>query len=171
MRGPSPIGTIKPYTTFTYYKENVDPKVKVGILMYEKIISNYCKFLAGKLIDIGIVKLPAGTGVLQVFGRNIRCFIDKKNGKIRGVIDWYETKKLWEECEECKKNKQLVFFTNEHSGYKVYRVFWLNKTNKIINKLNYSFHTRPAVRKEISKRIKSGDYCYMDLARKKRRKK
>lgn len=155
--------------TYEMYKENVSKERRFSKMEYYKVVKKFLMYMSDKLIDIGILKLPKNLGVLQIMGDDIKIRIDKKTGKMKGAIDWNSTKKLWEECEECKRNRQLVFFTNDSEGFKIYKVMWFNKTNNLINKRLYRFKASTSLKKKLTKRIKSGDFAY--LYRQKKQKK
>lgn len=128
---------------------------------YKETVKKFLNYMADKLLYIGMLKLPAGLGVLQIMGSDLKISIDNKTGKIKGNVDWAETRKLWRECEECKKNKQLVFFTNDDTGFKIYKVYWFSKINRLVNKSVYKFTTCMSFRQKLYKKLKMGDYAYM----------
>ena len=163
------ISCLKIKDTYQYYKDHTEKEMLVSQDEYYRTVRKFLNYMADKLLEVGMLKIPCGLGVLQILGYDIAIRIDKKTGKIRGRVDWNETKKLWETCEECRKNKQLVFFTNEHTGFKVYRVFWYTKTNHLVNKSIYRFHTSKTFTKRLAKKIKSGDYAYLYRQKKHRR--
>jgi len=155
--------------TYSRYKESVPKELRVNKVEYYKVIRTFLKYMSEKLIDIGLLKLPSDLGVLQIMGDNIKINIDKETGKVKGAVDWNETKKLWKECEECKKNKQLVFYTNDLTGFKVYKIFWFTTTNKLVNKSFYRFKACLPLRKKLAKHIKNGNFTYLYRHQKKKK--
>lgn len=76
----------------------------------------------------------------------------KKNGKLRTIPDWGESKKLWEKMypdktsEDIKniKDKPTVYFTNDHSNGKFVKIIW-DKTS--CNFKLHSYYSFKPVRK------------------------
>lgn len=162
VRRKDRLSGLKVGDTYKTYKDLIPKEQRVSNKKeYVQTVKKFLDYMSDKLINIGILKLPQSLGVLQIMGEDMRIYIDEKTGKVNGSIDWYETKKLWNECEECKKNRQFVFYTNDATGFKRYRVFWFNKTNKLVNKSIYKFYACLSLRKKLAKHIKMGDYAYM----------
>ena len=147
--------------TYKYYKANVDKEKRLDKRQYYDTVKKFLKYMSDKLIDIGMVKIPASLGVLQIMGSDIKISIDKETGKIKGNVDWNSTVNLWKECEECKNKKQLVFYTNDDTGFKLFKTYWFNKTNRISNKSLYRFKASRPFKRRLAKHIKSGDYSYL----------
>lgn len=152
---------IKIGDTYDFYKSFAPKDKLVGRKEYYKYVKTFLNYMSDKLINIGMVKIPSSLGVLQIMGSNTKIYIDKKTGKMKGNVDWHNTLKLWDECPECKENKQLVYFTNDETGFKIYKFYWINKINRIENKSIYRFRSCKPIRIRLAKKIRTGDFSYL----------
>lgn len=155
-------GSLSLDESYLHYKETYTKrKNRYNKRTYKAIIKGFLGHMAKQLVNVGIVKLPASMGVLQILGTPTRMKM-LPNGKMFSKINWGETLELWKEHPELEEKKQFVFYTNEHSNFNIYKVFWITKTNKIINKTRYKFRTGYNLRKMLSKKILSEDYSYLN---------
>lgn len=122
---------------------------------FVSLCNEYHKFLMEKVFKGFEVTLPMRLGTLQILGKKQKIKFDK-NGNPNLSPNWPKTKKLWEKCPECKKKKQRVYNTNEHSSGIRYRLTWSKKRVLIKNKILYSFILTRANKREIYRRILAG---------------
>lgn len=138
-------------TAYKQYKEETDNPV--SLKEFITLSNKFAQFIKDELLNGEIVLLPRNLGILQVIGREKKVKVDK-DGKITGLsVDWGSTRRLWKECEKCKKNKQLIHFFNEHSDGVGYRIIWSRLKTKIFNKRYYTFIPAKAVKRELSRKI------------------
>lgn len=142
--------------SYKYYKKQVDDPVDIST--YVDLCNRYGQFLIDKAIDGYRVTLPAKLGLLMVVGNKQKVKI--VDGEIRGLaIDWVKTKLLRDRSEEARKERKLVYHTNEHSDGIRYKFFWKKKNVIIANKNVYSLKVSRANKRKLSQRIKDGqDY-------------
>jgi hypothetical protein len=96
--------------------------------------------LSGKQIKVHYL------GIIEIVGAKTKIKLNNK-GHV-GNVNWPDTKELWNKCEECKENKQFVYFLNEHSGSIYYRV--------LSNKRFYNFKPNFTFRKMLTALIHKG---------------
>jgi len=138
---------------YKFYRENSNKPVNKQT--YLKLTALFSKFLIKKLYEKGKLILPARLGLVSIIGRKTTTrFVD---GKIRGPIpNWKETRKLWEEDPEAKKNKQLIFLLNEETDGIKYKYVWSRKNVLVFNKDLYNIVFTRKNKRDLAKLIKSG---------------
>lgn len=123
--------------SYKLYKR--DCKKPIEIDQYLDIVHSFLKFIMNEVYNGEKVALPQRLGTINVIGKKIKAGIDKETGQIKNLApDWVRTKELWENCPECKENKQLVFHLNEHTNGVRYRINWSKKNVLVKNKTMYS---------------------------------
>lgn len=131
--------------------------------IYYPVLSLFMEYLSEQLLNEGLITLPYGLGKLCIIGCTKK--IKFKDNKIVGLpVDWLETKKLWERDKESKKNKQLVFFLNEHTNGIMYSFRWYRTNVYSTNKNLYDFRPCRGIKKKLCNNIKSGkEYLLREL--------
>lgn len=151
MRGPKKYYSIR--DSYKIYKKL--SKSPVGISLFLSICNSYMKFLAGKLLSSGEVPVPERLGKLSILGRKIKVRVE--NGEIKGLApDWVNTKKLWEQDEEAKAKKQLVFHFNEETNGVRYKFLWGKSRVLVANKTLYNFRLTRHNKRTLSKMVQEG---------------
>jgi hypothetical protein len=113
--------------SYKQYKADY-PRSHVDIKTYKKVCLTFFRVSVECLLDGMEVKIPF-MGSFKVAKRK-RDF-----NKLQP--NWVETKKLWDEDPEAKKNKKLVYHLNEHSKGFYYRFHW--RKGMVKNISAYSF--------------------------------
>lgn len=109
---------------FSFYKKYYKNTEDISRRVFSDISNMYVKFLISKVIEGKEVYLPQNCGRLSIVGTKEKVKIDKE-GNITGLSpNWRKTKELWDISEEARKNKKLVYNTNEHSEGIRYRFKW-----------------------------------------------
>lgn len=144
------------YSYKEYKKESKNP---LDIKDYIELCNGYNQFLMDKVFEGHEVVLPKQMGSMYIVGTKTKLkFTD---GKPNLAPDWVKTKKLWDECEECKEKKQLVYHTNAHSGGIRYKLMWSKKRMPIKNKTLYAFRLTRAHKRRIHDGIKNGNEYFI----------
>lgn len=147
----------------TFYLEKGAAKRKSGIRdpkEFCNIVETFTKYLVDKVFSGYDVELSRGMslGVLGVRGRKVTPTLDE-DGNIVGLApDWKTTKELWESNPEAKKNKQIVYFMNEHSSGVRYTINWFKRgmTTENSGLYNLALTKGPlGIRRKLSKKIKN----------------
>lgn len=122
---------------------------------YLELANEFMKFISQELLETGEIILPLRLGKVQILGKKLKPKFE--DGVIKGLApDWVSTKKLWEEDEEAKKNKQLVYHFNEDTNGIRYRYYW-NKTRVLVsNKALFILKMSRANKRALSKIVKEG---------------
>ena len=94
-------------------------------------------------------------GTFSIVGKKIKVSFNE-HGVPNLAPNWKETKELWNECEECREKKQIVYHTNSHSGGIRYRLHWSKKKSLIRNKTLYSFRLTRDNKRRINADILKG---------------
>jgi hypothetical protein len=139
--------------SYKLYLKSTDTPIDIS--MYLSIVNGFMKFLIKKLFSTGSIMFPERLGSLQIVGRKVKVRIE--DGEIKGLApDWANTKKLWEENEQAKKDKQLVYHFNEHTNSVRYRFFWSKARALVTNKTLYNLRMTRSNKRELSKLIQEG---------------
>lgn len=140
--------------SYKMYKKECDNPV--DIKTYLLIAADYNKFLINKVLEGEEVSLPARMGTLSIIGKKQKVRFDEE-GKVIGLApDWVKTKKLWDENPEAKKNKKLVYHTNEHSDNIRYKFSWSKFRVLVENKTLYSLRLTRTNKRAVHKKIING---------------
>lgn len=135
---------------------------KFNLAIMEKIIEGFVFTMPYRLGEVGIVE-------------HVKKIEFDENGDVdtsKLSIDWHATIKLWnrlypENKNNVKnhkkiKNKPLVYFTNEHTDYRVFRFHWKKRNSNIKNKSAYAMVIPPQHKLALARHIKSNpnvQYC------------
>lgn len=139
--------------SYRIYKKKVQNPV--DLKTYITLCNNYNKFLMSKVFEGFEVTLPSRLGTFQIIGNKKKIRFDE-NGKPMLPPDWVKTKALWEKCEECKKEKKIVYHTNDHTNGVVYKLHWSKKRVLIKNKSLFSFRLTRDNKRNIHRMIIEG---------------
>lgn len=140
--------------SYRLYKQLTDNPV--DIKTYLILTADYNKYLISKVLEGKEVTLPSRMGTLSILGKEQKIKFDEE-GKIKGLApDWVKTKKLWEENEEAKVNKKLVYHTNSHTDNVRYKFLWSKKNVLVENKTLYSLRLTRTNKRAVHKEIING---------------
>jgi len=140
--------------SYKKYCENTDNEV--DIKTYLLIVGDYNKFLMNKVLEGIEVTLPARMGTLSILGKKQKVRIDEE-GNIHGLApDWVKTKKLWEENEEARKNKKLLYHINSHTDGVRYKFLWSKLQVLVENKTLYSLRMTRDNKRAVNAMAKQG---------------
>lgn len=114
------------------------------------IIRGINKLIAEELANGQTVDFPAKMGRLELHKYQVGAFFHNNKLKVTYPVDWYNTKKLWEEDEEAKKNKTLMYYTNQWVYFIKYIVSKANYENKSF----YQFAPNTFIKRRLGKNIK-----------------
>lgn len=126
--------------------------------LYRSVVNDLFLFMRETLFREGIVKIPERLGSIYIIGIKNKLKFDDKGRVCNRKPNWFETKKLWEEDEEAKKNKQLIYYMNEHTDGVFYRSNWKKYNVFCPNKYLYHFKLSSDSKKLLNKFILSGDH-------------
>lgn len=144
---------------YKFYKKNNSDSVL--LLEFLDIVNGYSNYLMTKLIDAEAVPLPERLGLLEFSGLKLKPRIDNE-GRIQGLSpDWKKTNELWNKCDTCKEEKQLVFFFNEHTQGLRYKLRWSKKRVFVSNKEYYAFRLSFTNKKRFKDALMEGKEYYV----------
>lgn len=148
-------------SSYKYYRKTI--KGSEDRKTYLDIVGKFMLFLMDKVFEGFEVKLPAKMGSFYIVGRRVKPSIDE-NGEIKGVApNWAETKKLWDNNEEAKKSKTLVYCFNERTNGIKYKLIWSRRNVNLVNKMIYSFRLSRTHKRRINELVTSGkEYLVME---------
>lgn len=139
------------YKTYKDMSEN-----PIDFQAYLDLSYLYLSFLMEKVLKGDEVTLPSRMGSLEIRGTKEKIEIDE-TGTIKGLSpNWKKTVELWNKDEEAKKNRKLVYNTNEHSSNTRYRFVWRKSRVLVSNKTLYSLKMSRANKRLLSSLIKQG---------------
>lgn len=126
---------------------------------YKKILFNFHKTIARKIIEGFKVKIPFKLGYFYMLGRKKRIkIIDGK--VIGGHPNWKETLKFWEENPEAKKEKKIIYYDNIHTDGYSYYLKWQKIPVIVRFGRLYTFKLSRLNRNELAKAIKEDKKRY-----------
>jgi len=141
-------------TSYKTYTDNSTQPVEKK--EYVSIANGFMKFVMDKVLDGENVKLPVKFGSLYISGKKVNPKLNEEGKIINLAPDWVKTKQLWETCEDCKKDKQLVYHFNEHTNGIKYRYNWSKKNLISRNKILYSLVLSRSNKRALFQKIKEG---------------
>lgn len=138
---------------FKYYKKNKEQTVDEK--NYVKINNAFNQFIIDKVFDGYDVVLPARMGILSIVGKKKKLSFNE-DGTPRLPPDWKKTKKLWDKNPEAKKNKKLVYITNEHTDGIIYSFFWSKLRMLVAYKSVYSLRMVRGNKRRVWREVLNG---------------
>lgn len=124
------------YSFFTKTRET-----DIDITTFRRVIKAFNKAVTESIVyNSDEFRLPFRLGYLRIRKHKTKIKIDP-NGKLMVSHlkpDWAATKKLWQENEEAKENKKIVYHTNKHTSGYYYKWYWDKRTCNITNSSVYS---------------------------------
>jgi hypothetical protein len=144
------------YTTqdaYTLYKKSVEfPLTKKEYMI---IIKEFSLLVYDLLVESYAIVLPFGLGRVAIKSK-VTSFEPNKQGNIIAPVDWQKTNKLWKDFPQEKEKKTKIYFMNEHSEYKSYRISWSKPKIAMKNKSFYHFSLTDFLKDKFTSLIKSG---------------
>lgn len=141
--------------SYKTYKKMTTLKKPIQRDLYVKIVNDFMQFLMKEVWEKGSVILPNKMGKLEVKGTKVK--VKTFNGEIRGLApDWVETKKLWEQDEEAKKNKKVLFHFNEQTEGVRYKYCWVRNGVAAYTKDYYNLILSRTNKRTLAELIRSG---------------
>jgi hypothetical protein len=148
----------------TAYTKSTSELEKVGYSTYAKVLNEFNKAVVHEILQSAFEYImPCRLGTLRIkkYKPTIKVL---KNGSIKGKLkpDWKATKELWAKNEDAKKNKKLVYHTNDHSDGYEYKWHFSNYRSTCKNKSAYCFVPSRTNKRAITALVKDenfkGDY-------------
>jgi len=137
-----------------YFKKS-EFKRKLTKSEYLKLLNGFNDFVIDCILKGETVYLPGKLGAVQIVGKKRNIKVTEKG--ISGLsVDWVETKKLWQSCEECKEQQKKIYNFNEHSDGVGYRFMWSRTAVTVVNKYFYTYCPNRNSKRELAKRIREG---------------
>lgn len=125
---------------FKFYKKAFKED-SVSQSLHSKVLNSFNKKLVRSILtDAFEYILPHRLGVLRI--KKYKPQLLDKDGNLRKhklKPNWKATNELWERSEEARKNKKLVYHTNEHSDGYQYKWHFSNYRSTCTNKSAYCF--------------------------------
>lgn len=120
---------------------------------FYSIVRRINNYLADNLLSGQDIKFPCRMGQLELRKYDARFNIVDGKVKTNLPIDWDRTLRLWYEDEESYKNKTLIKMEEKE----IYRVYYNKQLANYENKAFYEFQVNRDLKRNIKKRIKSGN--------------
>lgn len=144
---------------YRHYIDNLDSFEKnQGYALPQRVINAAVFDLNRKLMQDVIFKniffsMPYNLGSIAIL-KNKPVPKRKENGNLSLPIDHGETRKLWKEDPEAKKNRRYVYHRNTHSGGYVAAFRWLKSRAKVKNIFGYRFVPVKQIKRDLAKAMK-----------------
>jgi len=134
-----------------------DVKEPIDLNTYLNIVHSFLRFIMNQVIEGEQVTLPQKLGSISIQGKKVSPKTDPDTGEMTNLApDWVRTKKLWNECPKCKKEKQLVYHLNEHTNGIRYRFNWRKRDVLVKNKTLYSLVFTREHKRTVSNLVNQG---------------
>jgi hypothetical protein len=142
-----------PYTLQDMYKEYIKDKEEgspyhIEYKSFVLICTEFYKGISKHILNGGIYFMPHRLGNISVIKKR-----PKKMTKFSLSPDWSNTQKFG----------KLIPHTNDHSDYYKFRFHWSKTDCYVSNKGKYRMVFTRENKRELAKKIKSGDYEYFEL--------
>jgi hypothetical protein len=146
----------------TAYKKTVEDAVDYST--YADILNKFNKAVVEEILHNAFeFIMPCRLGTLRIkkYKPSVRVLED---GTLKGKLNpnWKATRKLWAKNEDAKKNKILVYHTNDHSDGYEYKWHFSNYRSTCENKSAYCFIPSRTNKRAIAALVKDenfkGDY-------------
>ncbi len=163
---------IKTSDLYNYYKENIPVvdsitgkgKTSGAYDITNKMYSDILKDINNAIISLIILEnfefdLPFKLGHLSLKQRKIK-FKLTESGELDTRylnVDWKATNDLWNSNEESKKNKNLIFFTNEHTNGNRMSYWWSKKGASTVGIKAYYFLPSRDMKRKAAKFLQDTD--------------
>lgn len=159
---------VKTKDLYKFYINSISPvesilggKTKGEYDITEKMYSSIIKDMNLAIINLIILenfefKMPYNLGTLSMKQSQIKYKLDT-NGELNTKFlsaDYKATKELWAKDEEARKNRKLIFHTNEHSNGNRMAYWWSKKGAKVSGISVYFFIPCRQVKRAPAKYIK-----------------
>lgn len=128
-----------------YRKSDAEGQQKLTKQQFHDIVLACNTWIIAQILKGLVVPLPCALGSLEIVKTPCKRKRDNR-------INWLETKRLWMEDEECRRNKTLVRFEEEY----IYEVLYLSKGSKLKHRKNHYFMTSRLLKRQIKKQINKG---------------
>jgi len=129
-------------------------------IIFKKIINYFNKEICRNIVEKSVeYRLPYRLGYLRIRKHKTRLIVSP-DGKLKTnhmYPNWEATKNLWKNNEEARKNKKIVFHTNDHTNKFYYKWYWDKRACNIRNSSVYSIIMSRTNKRLIAKAIKNND--------------
>lgn len=125
---------------YSLYKKSVDNPVDKK--MHSAVLNSFNKAISKAITENAFEYIiPFRLGILRIKKYKAQYKIDEETGKIIGnlPVNWKATNELWKDNDEAKKDKKMVYHTNEHSNGYQYKWNFSNYRSNCVNKSAYCF--------------------------------
>jgi len=144
----------------TYLKEHKEED-KINSSIYSKILNSFNKKISKKIMEESFEYIiPYRLGNLRIKKYKPSVKIDE-NGNLdyKGLSpNWKATKELWKKDKKAKKDKKIVFHTNDHSDGYNYKWHFSNYRSNCQNRSVYSFIPSRTNKRTLAELIKDEEF-------------
>ena len=143
-----------------YSKEN-KLETSISSSLHSKILNSFNKKISKKIMEESFEYIiPYRLGNLRIKKYKPSIKIDE-NGNLdyKGLSpNWKATKELWKKDKDAKKNKKIVFHTNDHSDGYNYKWHFSNYRSNCENRSVYSFIPSRTNKRTLAELIKDEEF-------------
>jgi hypothetical protein len=160
---------------YEFYKSQLKPVESIAggetLGSYDikaKLYGEVLRELNSRIFDLIILenfefKLPYSLGKLSMVQKKVKIKLDE-NGELKTknlAVNYKATNELWRNDEEARKNKTLIFHTNEHSDGNRMSYMWSKKGAKCQGLESYYFLACRTIKRKPSKFLSDPDLKLM----------
>lgn len=143
---------------YKFYQSNSDAPLEYSMFgkIYKAFFAEISRIIIYEAFEF---RVPHRLGRLRIrkYKPKVKVNSDGTLDKSRLRPNWGKTNALWARSEEAKKNKQLVYHTNDHSDGYQHRFFWEKRMMNVPNYSAYSFIPARANKRELAAVLKDED--------------
>lgn len=142
---------------YKFYKES--RKSDISYSLYSRVLDDILKGIADAMSNqMYDFKLPFNLGriITRKFAPPLK-YDEDGNPFIKRGIDWNGTRLLWAEHPELEK-KQYLYHMNDHSSGYTFTIIYRKRGCKFRNRLYYTAQVNRAIKRNIAKKIFSGEF-------------
>lgn len=145
---------------YRFYRDSVKNvnKIPIDQSTFRKILRYYNTKVCEEIVENSEeLRMPYRLGYLRIKKFKFRLILDADGNIKKSHLkpDWKKTKELWENNEDAKLNKKLVYHTNKHTQGYYFKFYWDKRTCNIKNSSVYSLAMTRTNKRLIAKTIKT----------------
>ena len=152
------------FGNYDYYKyfvancSNYDCNKEMSRATFGQIIKEFNTHVRDRISTKGAeYTFPFRIGKLELRKLKTEVKIDEDGKIINNLpVNWRETRRLWGENEQARKNNTKIRYTNEHTEGYTFRIFYKTSKANFKNKSIYKMKVNRTLKRQLSKSIFAG---------------
>lgn len=120
---------------------------------YAELLNLFNEYVKELILETYEVRLPY-LGVIRIKEFECSLKFNEFGNIINRKVDWKTTNALWKDDPSLKDKKVLIYYLNDHSMGKMYRIVWDKSNAQVRNKTVYNMNFSRVFKKQLFVKIK-----------------